>query len=377
MKRGFRAALLLVLAACAPNRGEAYEKSLAEARASYGNGRFDVAAQQFDAAAASAKVKRDAIFMRYEAALARERAGDVAGAAAALRKLAEENNEYSAQAAYQAAVLALKSDPEAGYRELEAVAVRFPDDPVARVALFRTLRHDDDTGAEKAIARLDAIAPKVHGRALEMDVTYERAKRLEAMGRHEQARDAFIGVANAWPYPKGPYFDDALVRAAEIEEHAGRPNEAIALLERMLQYREVSVTIGSYERPRYIPAMLKMAAIYEDQLHDRAKARDTYHRLYRDVKTSTLRDDALWREADLWTKDGDQDKACDRLDTLVSNIPDSRYVPCAVDKCKDIKRPKDSKAPKTCHAYLLREPARGPAQPVSPAVDTTRPDDPK
>jgi tetratricopeptide (TPR) repeat protein len=378
MMRISRGALaLLALAACAPNRGEAYEKSLAEARASYSNGRYDLAAQQFDAAAASAKVKRDAIFMRYEAALARERAGDVAGAAAALRKLADENHEYSARAAYQAAVLALKSDPEAGYRELEAVAVRFPDDPVARVALFRTLRHDDDAGPAKAIARLDAIAPKVQGKALEMDVAYERAKRLEALGRHEQARDAFIGVANTWPYPQGPYFDDALFRAAEIEEHAGRPNEAIALLERMLKYREMSVTIGSYERPRYIPAMLKMAAIYEDQLHDRAKARDTYHRLYRDFKTSTLRDDALWREADLWTKDGDNDKACDRLDTLVSSIPDSRYVPCAIDKCKDIKRPKDSKAPKTCHAYLLREPARGPAAPVSPAVDTTRPDDPK
>lgn len=372
-----RALLLLALAACAPNRGEAYEKSLAEARDAYSAGRFDVAAQKYDAAAAEAKVKRDAIFMRYEAALARARAGDVAGAAAALRKLAGENNEYSAQAAYQAGVLALKNDQEAGYRELEAVAVRFPDDPVARVALMRCLRHDDETGPAQAMARLDATLPKVQGKALEMDVVYERAKRLEMMGRHEQARDALIAVADRWPYPKGPYFDDALFRAAEIEDHAGRPNEAIALLERMLEYRETSVTIGSYERPRYIPAMLKIAAIYEDKLHDRGKARDTYHRLYTDFKTSTLRDDALWREADLWTKDGDNDKACDRLDTLVSNIPDSRYVPCAVDKCKDIKRPKDSKSPKTCHAYLLREPARGPAQEVSPAVDTTRPDDPK
>lgn len=367
----------LGLVACAPNRGAAYEKAVAEARASYGAGRFDVAAQRWDEAARTAKVPRDAVYARYEAALARVRAGDVAGGAEALRKIAEENNDYSAEAAYKAAVIALEVEPARGYRDLEAMALRWPDSPSARVALMRLLRHDDETGATQAIARLDAFAPKVQGKALEMDVAYERAKRLEVMGRHEQARDAFLGVAAAWPYPKGNYFDDALFRAAEIEENLKRPKEAIALLERLLSYREMSVTIGSYERPRYLPAILKMAAIYEDQLHDRGKARDTYHRLYTEFKTSTLRDDALWREADLWAKDGENDKACDRLDTLVSDIPDSRYVPCAVDKCKDIKRPKDSKAPKSCHAYLLREPARGVGQEVAPTVDTTRPDDPK
>ncbi|MFO0739821.1 MAG: tetratricopeptide repeat protein [Labilithrix sp.] len=350
--------LLLGLVACAPNRGEGFERSVNDARAAYGAGRFDEAAQRWDDAAKRAKVPRDAVYARYEAALARARAGDVAGGAAALRKIADENVEYSAEAAYKAADLSFKVDPAAGYRELEAMALRFPDSPYARVALERLIRHDDEAGAATAMARLDAFAPKVQGKSLEMDVAYERAKRLEAMGRHEQARDSFIAVANQWPYPKGNYFDDALFRAAEIEEKLQRPNEAIALLERMLQYRETSVTIGSYERPRYIPAMLKIAAIYEDQLHDRGKARDAYHRLYTEFKTSTLRDDALWREADLWTKDGDTDKACARLDTLVSNLPDSRYVPCAIDRCKSIERPKDSKAPRTCHAYLLREPVR-------------------
>lgn len=351
----------LGLGACAPNRGAAYEKSVNDARAAYGAGRFDAAAQHWDEAARTAKVPRDGVYARYEAALARARAGDVAGAAAALRKLADEKNAYSAQAAYKAADLALRSDREAGYREMEAAALRFPDDPIARVALARLLRQDDEAGPAQGLARLDAIAPKVRGKSLEVDVAYERAKHLEAMGRHAEARDAFIGVANGWPYPKGSYFDDALFRAAEIEKGLGRPTEAIALLERLLSYRETSVTIGSYERPRYIPAILMMAAIYEDSLHDRAKARETYQRLYREFKTSTLRDDALWREAELWAKDGESGKACDRLGTLVDDLPDSRYVPCAIDRCKDLKRPKESKAPKTCHAYLL----------------TTHPDDPK
>jgi outer membrane protein assembly factor BamD (BamD/ComL family) len=113
--------------------------------------------------------------------------------------------------------------------------------------------------------------------------------------------------------------------------------------------------MGSYERPRYIPAILRIAKLYEEKLNDRARARDALHRLYSEFKTSTLRDDALWREAELWRKDGDTGKMCDRLDTLASDFPDSRYVPCAIEKCPSIKRSSMSMAPKTCHAYLTRE----------------------
>jgi hypothetical protein len=135
--------------------------------------------------------------------------------------------------------------------------------------------------------------------------------------------------------------------------------------------------MGSYERPRYIPAILKIAKIYEEKLNDRGKAREALHRLYAEFTTSTLRDDALWREAELWRKDGDTGKMCDRLDTLASDFPDSRYVPCAIDKCPSIKRSSKSKAPKTCHAYLLREAAPHDEEEPKPTVDTVRPDDPK
>ena len=68
-----------------------------------------------------------------------------------------------------------------------------------------------------------------------------------------------------------------------------------------------------------------------------------------------MRDDALWREAELWRKDGDTSTACDRLATLASDFPDSRYVPCTSLRCPSVKRPAKSKAPATCHEYLLRE----------------------
>lgn len=349
-----RALLLVLLAACAPARGSAYEKALAEARRAHHAGRFDVAAERFDEAARTAKVKRDVAYARYEAAMARARAGDVARGARELRALAGEDSAYAPQAAYKAADLAVRSDPAAGHAELETVIERFPDDAVARVALARLVRQEED--AARGLAKLETLAPKVKGHAAEEDAVYLRARYLADLGKHEEALAAFLEVAARWPYPKGGFFDDSLYRASEEEEKLGRPQRAIDHLERLLSFRESSTVIGSYERPRYVPSVLRIAKLYEDALHDRARARATLHRLYRDFRTSNERDDALWREADLWQKDGDAVTACARLGTLAKEFPDSRYVPCAVDRCGTIQRPAKSKAPATCREYLRRAP---------------------
>jgi len=378
MKRALLFALMLV--ACAPTRGAAYEKALAEAQRLHHAGRFEESAAKYDEAAKEAKVARDAIFMRYQAALVRIRAGDHARAAKELRAIAnaEPPNAYSAQAAFKAADLAWDSDPQAGYAELEAMALKFPASGVAWVATQRLLRHDDENGGpQKALAHIDALAPKTKGTHLEELLAYERARRFDMLGKNAEARDGYLDVATRYPYPQGAFFDDSLYRASEVEEKLGRPKEAIEHLERMLSFREKSSTIGSYERPRYVPAILRMAKLYEEKLSDRQKARETLHRLYSEFTTSTLRDDALWREAELWRKDGDTSTMCDRLTTLADDFPDSRYVPCAVERCPKAKRNAKSKAPKTCHAYLTREASPHDESTPSPAIDTARPDDPK
>jgi outer membrane protein assembly factor BamD (BamD/ComL family) len=357
VKRVLALAIALgMLSACAPNRGASYDRSLADARRAQHDGRLDAAAQKYEEASKNAKLPRDAVYMRYEAALAWARAGDVARAATELRAIATAKppNQYSGQAAYKAAELARANDEAAGLRELEGVVVDFPEIGVAQVALGHLLQHDDEAGPEAGLAHLERIAPRVKGTKVEEKVFYERAKRFEVLGRTEAARDAYLEVAKKWPYPFGGFNDDALYRAATMEEKLGRPNEAVVHLERLLSQREVASFMGSYERPRYLSAILKIAEIYE-KAGDRAKARTALHRLYTDFTTSVLRDDALWREAALWRKDGNASTACDRLATLASDFPDSRYVPCAAQQCPAIKRSAKSKAPATCHAYLLQE----------------------
>jgi outer membrane protein assembly factor BamD (BamD/ComL family) len=357
----------LAISACGPSRGAGYDRALADARTAQHDGRFDLAASKFEEASKDAKQPRDAVYTKYEAALAWARAGDTARAATVLRALADAKpvTQYSAQAAFKLAQLTRASDDAAGFAMLEPIISAYPEDGIAQVSLGLVIRHDDETsGTEAALAHLDRIALAVKGTKVEEKVLYERARHLDTLGRTEAARDAYVETANKFPYPFGGFNDDALFRAAEMEEKLGRPKEAIALLERLLSQREVSGFLGSYERPRYLPALLRIAEIQETKLNDRAAARATLHRLYADFTTSTMRDDALWREAELFRKDGDQTSACDRLSTLTGDFPDSRYVPCASAKCPAIKRPAKSKAPATCHDYLTRE--APPAAPEAP-----------
>lgn len=349
--------LALAATACAPNRGAAYEKSMTEARRAYAAGRYEAAAEAYDAAARTAKVPRDAALMRYEAALARARAGDVARASRELRAIAAEQppGPYAAEASFKAADLAYRSAPARGRAELEAMALAFPSHGVARVALLRVVADEAEAGGDAAaLAKLEALAPRTKKTELEETVAYERAKRLSALGRTEEARDAFLDVAHRFPYPFGNHHDDALYRASEEDEKLGDPRRAIAHLEELLSVREKAHLIGSYERPRYRPAIERIAALYENVLHDRAKAREALHRLYADFDTSLQRDDALFHEARLFREDGDARSACDRLRTLVREFPDSRYVPCAAESC-GIERPSKSRAPTTCHDYLRRK----------------------
>src|SRR5262249_6103165 len=154
--------------------------------------------------------------------------------------------------------------------------------------------------------------------------------------------------------PFGEYWDDSLYRASEMDVKLGRFSHAIEDLERLVKEHETTTLIGTYTRPKMSPGLFRIGVIYATKIHDRAEARDAFRRLYKDFATSPLRNDAIWLEAEMWREDGDADKACSRLATLTKDSPDSKYVPCAIDKCPSIKRPEKSEAPRYCHPYLVR-----------------------
>jgi tetratricopeptide (TPR) repeat protein len=200
------------------------------------------------------------------------------------------------------------------------------------------------------LAALDGLVPPTRGTPMEQPVDMERAKALEARGDLPAALALYLATARAHPYPFGPRTDDALFRASEVEEKLGRHDLAIAHLREMLEPREHSQTVSSYERPKFPAAQMRIALLLRDRKRDHAAARRELHRLVDEFPSSTMRDDALWIAARMARDDGDAGTACDDVERLVETMPDSRYVRCAHLVCADVKP-----AARECASYLVRE----------------------
>jgi hypothetical protein len=228
---------------------------------------------------------------------------------------------------------------------------------VAHVAVRRLVERADSVGPEAAATELASLERDLGRTELEPLVAFLSAEHVEARGADVAARDAYLRIADRWPYPHGAFFDDALWHASALDQKLGRAQAAADDLERLVAARETTSIMGSYERARYVPSMLRLGKLYRDVLHDHAKARATFHRLYADYAHSTKRPEALWLEAAIWREDGDAKTACERLSTLVHEFPDSRFVPCAVSACPGLERPSKSGAPTACRDYIER-PAR-------------------
>ncbi len=348
----------LWLAACAPSYGSAYDKTYAAAERAESAGRLAEALQAYDHAAAVAKRRGDADQARWAAADVLVREDRVGDAVARLDAMAlDPTSDRQAEAAYRAADLRIgHGDADRGWRDMESIVRRFPTHGVAHAAIRRLVAHADQSagGAKAGLDELAALERDVGRTELAELLAFLSAEHQQTLGDDQSARDAYVRIADRWPYPYGAFFDDALWRASLLDEKLGHDQAAADDLERMVAERETTTLVGSYERKHYVPAMIRLGELYRDRLHDHAKARATFHRLYTDFVHSSRRDDALWLEASVWKEDGDASTACSRLATLVHDFPDSRYVPCVTEQCPTVERPRESGAPKTCRAYIER-----------------------
>jgi len=364
-RRRRRAACVIALVAgvgCGPQHGAAFPAAMKDADLAAEHGDKREAARLFDRAAELALLPRDRDDARHAAARMWARAGDVPRALATLDALASESppGVEAGSAFYDAASLRIAAgDTETGWRDLERMVHRFPNDGDARPALHRWLLHLDDADADAGSAHPRSALDWLRGVHAELDTTdrseevaYEVAVRLERTGDASSARDAFLAVAARWPYPLGALWDDALYHASVIDEARGHADDAARDLRRMLDGRERAVIIGSAERSRYAEAELHLGELYRDRLSDRGRARAAFHALYTDFPESPLRERGLFEEARLLEADGEQGEACARLELLVREFPGSRYAPCAVTRCPAIQRRPDRYAPATCHPYI-------------------------
>jgi TolA-binding protein len=316
----------------------AYVRARDTAESEYGGGRFEAAARAWLEAAKTAQTARDRSDARYRAATSYERAGQTEKARALYELLASGKSERAPRAAFALADLRLRGGDEGGgYAALEAAIRKYPSSAVAGLSLRRYFAELAEHGGDEAVlAYIAAAEPSFDQTELAEQFLYERARRLEALGKLTEARDAYLVVAERFPYPYGAYWDDALFHGADCEQRLGNAPRAIELLGRMLAAREQSHLSGSYERPRFAAAAYRIAELYRDETHDLAAARRAFRGVFVDYPTSTLRDDALWQEA-LLARRASAAEACAPLALLVRELPDSRYAPCAQEICPKLR----------------------------------------
>ena len=351
--------LLVALGACAPNLPAAYVHARDAAESAYGSGHFAEAATLWLDAAKSARAARDRSEARYRAATSYERAGQPERARELYEQLARGQSERAARATFALADLRIQGGEQAqGLAALEAAARKYPSSGVANLALRRYFAALRDQGGDRAVLDyIERVRPVLEQSELAEQLLYERARRLDALGSVTEARDAYLTVADRFPYPYGAYWDDALFRAAECELRLRQPGRAIAWLERMLAAREAAHFSGSYERSRFAEAAYRVAELYRDEQRDPEAARHAFHAVFVDYPTSTLRDDALWQEALLLRARGEAE-ACAPLALLVERLPESRYTPCAHELCPRIA----PLAQRECATYIQRD-LSGPKSP--------------
>lgn len=371
------AALLLCAAsaACAPTYGKPYLDAMAAGHRAYNAGRYDEAARAYDDAAAKALRVKDRDEARFLQARTYERAEQWQQASSTYRRLAKDSprGPRTIRAEFETADLEIAhGNPEQGWRMLADVARRNPTHGLARHAIMRLAQHASDVGGGERAgeAWLRAARPTWDGTELEQVIEYEIALSLERQERWPEARDAFLQTARAHPYPFGGLTDDAFWHAAEIETKLGQHQRAIDLLRELLRGRESpSHTVGSYERPRFSQAQMRIAEVTRDGLRDSARARAEFRRVYTDHPTSLLRDDALWAEALLARAAGDAPAACRAMSDLVGDLEDSRYVRCATLVCATVKVPTPkADAPagqRECPSYLAEQAAGGGIEPMA------------
>lgn len=341
---------------CGPSIPRPYVEAKAAGHRAYGSGRYDEAAQHFHKAAQQAdrvKDRDEALYLEAASYLRSGRHREARQAYEALLELSPDGAR-AARSAYEIAKLELEHGSEAkGWRMIHDFVFQFPKSGLARRALLRYLVHlDEEQGEAATVAYLERGYPWFDAHDLGEVAMYHKALRLERVGRLREARDTFVESARKYPYPYGGLFDDALYRASVLDEKLGEPAKAVEHLEEMLSVREVSTMHGSYERPRFSEAQMRIGELYRDELGKPDEARRAFRKLFDSHTTSILRDDALWAEAKVAAGQGDREGACDAVTLLVEELPESRYAPCAKLLCEDAP---SADGDRGCRRYIARE----------------------
>lgn len=323
-------ALSVAAGACVPTiskqRGETHLNAMAEAEAHQHHGRLQEAADAYAKAAETAERRVDRDEAKYRESRVYARLGNYEKAKQLCDQLgeAEPIARRTLRARLDAARYRLLSEDESEMKSaddaLRSLITEFPDSAAARGALrMLAARHIDGVeDKEEALAWLEALLEEVRNESIGEPLMNIQGELLLSLGRRDEAIGIFESQVEKYPYPQGRRWDDALYRLAELALEDKNPKKAIAFLEQMIEVHESSYIIGSYTRPMFSKAALKIARIYRDELNDPKAAIKAYAHVRSEFPRSLSVDDALEEEAELRLAQGDRGAGCDLLREVIA-----------------------------------------------------------
>lgn len=347
--------LIVAGAACAAAESQSFISSFRAAQRAFNAGRYEEAARLYRRAADEATRIRDrdeAFFMQ---AYMLERLHKWPQARDAYRDLVATSPKgpRTARAAFDAALIeAEHANDDVGWEHVERALYEYPNHGVARHALELWAAHVADARGEPALrGELGDMLEQLRSSSLAQPIKYQIALSLQRSGEIEKARAQFLRTAREHPYPKGSLTDDALYHASELAEQLGQPRQAIADLRELLTPREGAMG-GSYERPRFPQAQMRIARLYRERLGDRESARREFRVMYTRHGTSILADDAMWNAALISLELDDEGDACDIASAIRDREPASRYRRCLAELCEALEHPSGQRP---CPRYLREQ----------------------
>ncbi len=317
---------VVVGVACAPTlskpRGAEHLAALAEAERHQHHGRLDAAAAAYGRAAISAERRVDRDEALYRESRVRARQGDYARAVALCDRIAEAKpkSRRTERAILDGARYRLElGQVQRAEHDLRGLAVGASDSGAASSALRLLLvLHVRDAPHAAGLGFVRALGAEVREGKVAEVLMHEEAELLIALGRKAEARAVLTQQVARFPYPQGALWDDALYRLADLDEDEGDPRAAITHLDQMLAKGESAVLVGSYTRPKFPDAALRIARLYRDRVRDLDAAVRAFRAVRERFPDSRVVDDALAEEAELWLDRGDPVRGCTLLRQLLA-----------------------------------------------------------
>jgi hypothetical protein len=243
-----------------------------------------------------------------------QQAGRIDEALAGYRGMCQRTPAY-ARACFDYARLSFEVEPLREAREITRKTIlQFPNDALCQSAvkrLRRSYRDELDTG----IRELGSLAKETEGKGVHDTVLFEVARLARSADDPEQESATLLELASRYDRWESQLWDDAVWRLIEIYRDTKERSAEKKWLRKLLDTREKSALIGSYNSPYHDNALLRLGEIQMAE-NRQEEALATFMELGRDEK-SRLRDEGLLGAARVREALGDTAEACRLLGKII------------------------------------------------------------